>query len=233
MFLDGKLIAFGDLIHLTSALKCGRFVEVGSVYCDPWNRSYNQNPDAVYIIKYLPVHSHFVLGLASILLISSTLFLLLRRHAPSSPLVWLMCLTPPMALAIDRGNETITIGLIALAIYIWSRNSTSYLFLLPLFLAGILKVWPLFLLALMMILNARKIYVKFLPPLILLAVYVGYRLSDFRQISSFTQQGSELGGSFGWMLFRDLDLYSLFALFASAILGLWIVNKTTLLSKTY
>ncbi len=232
MFLDGKLIAFGDLIHLTSALKCGRFVEVGSVYCDPWNRSFNQNPDAVYIIKFLPVHSHFILGLASILLISSTLFLLLRRYAPSSPLVWLMCLTPPMVLAIDRGNETITIGLIALSIYIWFRNSTSYLFLLPLFLAGIFKVWPLFFLAVMIILIARKNYVKFLPPFFLLAAYVGHRFSDFRKISAFTQQGSELGGSFGWMFFRDLNLYSLFALFASAILGLWIVNKTTILSMS-
>jgi len=230
MFLNGKLIPFGDLIHLTSALQCGRSVEVGSILCDPWDRAFNQNSDVIYILEFLSVENFFILGVASILLISITLFLLLRRLAPSSPLVWLMCLTPPMALAIDRGNETITIGLIALSIYIWSRNPSHHFFLVPLFLAGVFKVWPLFLFGSIIILNNRKNYVKILPPFFLLAAYVGYRASDFQQISSFTQKGSKLGGSFGWELLIDHDAYSLLALLASAICALWFFSKTSLLT---
>lgn len=230
MFLNGKLVVFGDLIHLTSALGCGGTVQVGLIACDPWNRAFNQNPDVILILRFLPLHSHFVLGIFSLLFFFVTLFILLRKYAPSSPIVWLMCLTPPVALAIDRGNEILTIGLISLSIYIWLRNNSSYLFYIPLFLAGVFKLWPFVLLVLMTIFNYRKGYFRILPPIGIVGVYLIFRFSDFRQISYFTQTGSKLGGSFGLMMLKSLDFYSLIAIVLGFLWALLLIRRTSILN---
>jgi len=230
MFLHGRLVVFGDLIHLTSALGCGGTVQVGVIACDPWNRAFNQNSDVIFILRFLPFHSHFVLGIFSLLFFFVTLFLLLRKYAPCSPLIWLMSLTPPMVLAIDRGNEILTIGLISLSIIIWHRNNSSYLFCIPLFLAGVFKLWPFVLLVLVTIFNYRKSYFKSLLPIGIVGVYLISRVSDFRQISHFTQTGSKLGGSFGWMLLKNLDSFSIFAIIMSFICALILIRKTSILN---
>lgn len=230
MFLNGKLVVFGDLIHLTSALRCGGTVQVGLIACDPWNRAFNQNPDVIFILRFLPFHSHFVLGIFSLLFFFVTMFILLRTYAPSSPMVWLMCLTPPVVLAIDRGNEILTIGLISLSIYIWLRDNSSYLFCIPLFLAGVFKLWPFVLLVLMTLFHYRKSYYKILPPICILGMYLICRFSDFRQISNFTQTGSKLGGSFGWMLLKNLDYYSLIAIVIGFLWALLLIRRTSILN---
>lgn len=230
MFLNGKLVVFGDLIHLTSALECGGNVQVGLIACDPWNRAFNQNPDVIFILRFLPFHSHFVLGIISLLFFFVTMFILLRKYAPSSPIVWLMCLTPPVVLAMDRGNEILTIGLISLSIYIWLRNNSSYLFCIPLFFAGVFKLWPFVLLVLMTIFHYRKSYFKILPPVGIVGVYLICRFSDFRQISDFTQTGSKLGGSFGWMLLKSFDFYSLIEIAISFLLALLLIRRTSILN---
>ena len=230
MFLNGKLVIFGDLIHLTSALSCDQKIEVGSIACDPWNRAFNQNPDVISIMKFLPFRSHFVLGIFSLFFFFVTLFVLLRRYSPSTPLAWLMCLTPPTALAIDRGNEIITISLISLSICFWLRNNSGYLFYIPLFLAGVFKVWPFVLLALIVLFNIRKCLFKNLILIGVVGAYLISRVSDFHQISHFTQTGSQLGGSFGWMLFKNLDYFSLFAIFLSLIYAYLLIRTTSILN---
>ncbi len=217
MFDDGKLVLFGDMTHLTSAASCKLPIEIGTTLCDPWDRSFNQNPDVAKFLDLVGATNHMLLGLLAFLFLVVSMYLLLQKSSPTNPLVWLMSLTPPMILAIDRGNETLTIALICISIYlskVFPRNSVFYL---PLIIAGIFKIWPFAVFFLMMAMSKpRKLHV-FLLLSLPVSAYILIRNSEFKKISIFTQEGSLLGGSFGWRLLDSPGAYSVGVLIMSLL----------------
>jgi len=214
MFDDGKLVIFGDMIHLTSAASCEETIAIGQILCDPWARTFNQNPDVASFLKLISLNNHIFLGVFSFVLLSFTMFLLLRKFTEESPLVWVMCLTPPMVLAIDRGNETLTLSLICLSIYFWNARPNSSLFLFPLILAGVFKVWPFAVFFLMLLIWIPKKLPRIIYFSLPVGSYVIFNITDFQKISAYTQQGSLLGGSFGLSLLHFPGIYGITVLLA-------------------
>jgi len=212
MFLDTKITIFGDLLHLTSAANCKGDVRVGQILCDPWGRPLNQNSDVVRFFRFASITHVLPLGIISLCTWAVILYLLLRDMAPKSLIVWFMCLTPPMVLAIDRGNEIITISLIGFSIILFYRFRSRNFFVIPLIGASIFKLWPFILLVcLILFLGRVKIKQKLL---ILLGVstYLLSHFSEFRLLAKYTQQGSNSGGSFGLYLILENGFYSLFVI---------------------
>ena len=217
MFDDGKLVLFGDMTHLTSAASCKLPIEIGATLCDPWDRSFNQNPDVAKFLDLVGATNHILLGLLAFLFLVVSMYLLLQKYSPTNPLVWLMSLTPPMILAIDRGTETLTIALICISIYlskVFPRNSVFYL---PLIIAGIFKIWPFAVFFLMMAMSKPRKLHMFLLLSLPVGAYILIRTSEFKKISIFTQEGSLLGGSFGWRLLDFPGAYSVGVLIMSLL----------------
>jgi hypothetical protein len=235
MFLDSEVTLFGDLKHLTSAANCKGEIRVGQILCDPWNRPLNQNPDVIRFFRFASITNGLLLGLFSLCAWAITLYFLLRKFASKSLIVWSMCLTPPMVLAIDRGNEIITLSLICFSILLFYRFQSQNIFLIPLLFASVFKLWPFILLIWLILFLSRVKKHQKIFFLSLVFLYLALHLSDFRLLSKYTQQGSISGGSFGLSLIFHNGFYSVTLIIFIVVLSLLLLLGTPrdLLSFTY
>jgi hypothetical protein len=203
MELEGNLFPFGDLVHLTSAAGCETGIEIGMNSCDPWGRAYNQNPDVSRFLEYIGFTNVNFLGVGSYLILSVLLIQIVRKRNLGNISFVIFIASPPFMLAVDRGNEIITILLILLGLTLLESKSKwlkslSVFFLLA---AVMFKFWPLLLIG-SQALFARKPIKKYL--LITLALSAGYWLSNLNEIPRMlaaTQNGSPYGAAFGFKLF--------------------------------
>lgn len=110
----------------------------------------------------------------------------------------LILLSPPVILALDRGNEIVTFLLIVPGSYLIKRNSQIQLFgAILLCLAAFFKLWPLVLLIsiLFFLWNHLTIYSKLLIFMTII-YWLIYRDNALNMLES-TQKGSPFGLSFG------------------------------------
>ena len=203
MEFDGGLFPFGDLVHFTAAATCVAGIKIGANACDPWQRAFNQNPDIPRVLDSIGLTNVDVLGTGSYLFLTLLLVLIIWKRNLKNIAFVIFIVSPPIVLAVDRGNEIISIWLILLGlISLESKNKyikCCALIFLP--AAAIFKLWPVLLIALMG-LYAKKINRKYV--LVAFAVSAGYwliSLGDIPKMLSATQSGSPHGVAFGLKLF--------------------------------
>lgn len=219
MFQNGNLMLFGDLRHLTSVVNCSIDIEIGANVCDPWNRRFNQNPDIGELFRLLHLSNPIAVGVGSTLLFSFAVLLLLNDLKPNFRILYAIFLSPPLILALDRGNEVITISLILLSIIFATRKSWRYCSLLLLGMASVFKFWPIVILVTWTLMtNAFSRLEKALICL-LAFTYLTSHLDDLVAITNETQVGDLNGGSFGIELLEfnsTFGLVSLILIFVGA-----------------
>lgn len=228
MFSNGQLMVFGDLRHLTSVVHCPVDIKVGIDICDIWGRHFNQNPDVGKFFRLSGFSNTELLGLLSTSIFFFIILILVGRFKLKFNFALIIFFTPPILLAIDRGNEIITISLILLAVLIADKRKRSNLTLYLLILASIFKFWPFILLVSWVILSKffsikRKILVLFAS-----ASYLIFHFNDLKQITFETQQGDANGGSFGIGLINVVSVYgwvSILLIFTGTILLLKVTNE--------
>lgn len=224
MEFDGRLFPFGDLVHFTAAATCVSGIKIGVSACDPWQRAFNQNPDIPRVIDFIGLTNVGLLGTGSYLFLTLLLVLIIWKRNLRNIAFIIFIVSPPFILAVDRGNEVISIWLILLGlISLESRNKYIKCFVI-IFLpaAAMFKLWPVLLIALLG-LYANKANRKYV--LIAFAISAGYwliSLSNIPKILSATQNGSPHGVAFGLKLFFS-DQLSLVNLGFLIILALFIV----------
>ena len=208
MFLGDQPVLFGDLVHLTAATTCESSPVVGTVVCDPWERVFNQNPQVVDVLKFLSIHNSNLLGFFILLFCLTAVFLVLRQIAQDRVFAWLLMLSPPLVLAIDRGNEILTLALICCSIYMFRREVYPLLATAPIMLAGIFKFWP-FMIVIFLAFFCKNIprWQRFILALSSLS-YLAWNTNNLYLISRFTQVGDRSGGSFGFDLLDFDSIYS-------------------------
>ena len=224
MFLDDNLVLFGDLVHLTSATTCENSPVVGTVVCDPWGRVFNQNPQVVSVLKFLAIHNSNLFGLFILLFCLVSVFLVLRQIAQERVFAWILMLSPPIVLAVDRGNEVLTLGLICCAIFMFSRGIHPLLSTAPLMLAGIFKFWP-FLIVIFLAFFCQE-FSKWHRSILAFSslFYLAWNTNNLYLISNFTQVGDSFSGSFGFALLDFGSIYS-YVILSSAVVAAYFMQK--------
>ena len=222
MFIDGELAIFGDLRHLTSAAGCPLNPEIGLNLCDPWGRVFNQNPDVVLFMKALGLTDVVSIGLIFLFGLFFIQFHVYKKLNNGQIIPWLLLLSPPMFLAIDRGNETLTYLLICLSLLLILKDSPLWVSTLPLFIAGFFKFWPMLIISFLCLLsfNSKKIERAGLG--LIAIVFVLSKYHDLQMIAKFTQSGGPFGGSFGMTLLKTNSFYMLSQVLIAFILVLFI-----------
>jgi len=202
LYQNGKIAIFGDLSHLTSAAMCDEEIVVGTDVCDPWGRIFNQNPNVAELFRALGLTSVNVIGITSLIILYSLLFTLIWRLRLKSITPYLFSLTPVSILAIDRGNEVITLILILIGFFALQSKTSSRQILgaLSLLTACIFKLWPIFLICFMLIFFWRK--VTLIPKCILFfsVFYWVPRIGLVIEMLNSTDSGYPSGYSFGLQL---------------------------------
>ena len=239
MELDGSLFPFGDLVHLTAAATCISGIKIGANACDPWQRAFNQNPDIPRVLDSIGLTNVDLIGVGSYLLLTLLLVLIVWKRNLRYIAFVIFIVSPPFVLAIDRGNEVISIWLILLGlISMESKNKYIKCFAI-IFLpaAAMFKLWPILLIALLG-LYANKTNRKYV--LIAFAVSAGYwmtSLSDIPKMLSATQNGSPHGAAFGLKLFYSdqLSLVNLgfLIILAFFIAFIWVSALGPSLAKSF
>jgi len=198
MFISDKVFLFGDLAHLTSASNCTTPIKIGGVICDPFSRPLNQNPHVIDLFRFLGFSNTLLIGLISTLLFFTLVIFLAKKNQMNPRSLFIILLSPPVVLAIDRGNEIITILLITTSLYLLVRgNMQQILGATLLGTSCFLKLWPVILVSCLIIFLRKQICifakVIMLAPIIYWLLYFENAL----KMVSFTDKGSSLGLSFG------------------------------------
>ena len=198
MYQNNKVYLFSDLTHLTSASACSIPVEIGKNICDPFSRVFNQNPDVVEFLKSLGFSNLFLSGLISTLLFWILILIIYIKEYVNTTVLTLVVLSPPVILALDRGNEIITLLLILPGLYLIKRNLYSQTIgVILLSIASVFKLWPLVLLISVLMFAWKRLSV--LSKLIVCATSL-YWVGNIQNAMSMlenTQKGNPFGLSFG------------------------------------
>ena len=198
MLKNDQIFSFGDLAHLTTAASCSKQTLIGEILCDPFDRVFNQNPHVVEFMRLTHLNNLFILGVISTLLFYLSIFLIVLKFKRVRSQILTIIVSPPLILALDRGNEILTITFIIFGLYLISSQNKFYLvgyFLLG--LSAVFKVWPIFLVFFILVINFKKL--DWLAK-ILLSIPIIYWIIFYRNIVgmiSFTQYRSPNGLSFG------------------------------------
>jgi hypothetical protein len=231
MSLDGSLYIFGDLAHLTSAAKCSKHLVIGTNVCDPWGRELNQNPEVIEFFRFCNLTNVRAIGFVTVILLFLLLGISLRKLKIDSIAVFLMISTPVMLLAIDRGNEIITLSLLLVGILALDTKSTKWQAVcgVALALAALFKLWPVVLIFFVLFFCWNRITWQAKAILISPIFYWAFRLDEIRALLGATQQGSLAGLSFGFKLlaFTEMSWLHRVTLFVlSLIFFLMLLNFT-------
>jgi hypothetical protein len=233
MQLEGKIIPFGDLIHLTAAASCNQNPTIGSLVCDPWGRPLNQNIIVIRLIKTLHLTNITILGILTYLFFAVIVLAYIKRIECIGLSVPIFMFSPPLILAVDRGNEIVTLLLILSGLLLIVRESICFSSLGALLLSfsAIFKLWPVVLILSLIIYSNRNLKAHIKVLLGMSIVYWLINLDMVRAILRATQHGSPFGNSFGLKLFWNPELNSLqtalLLVLAVLLIGLfWVVNET-------
>ena len=206
MYLEGKVAVFGDLSHLTSAAKCEYPIIVGTYVCDPWLRFFNQNPIVAEFLKAINLTNVFRIGILSLTLLCIILFAAINTLEIRSIVPYIMLMTPVSVLAIDRGNEVITLIFILIGLFSLHTKSTirQTMGALSLFFACIFKLWPIVLVFFILIFFWKRI--NLIPKCILVLSFFYWipQIDLALKMLNATNSGSPFGRSFGLQLIWDL-----------------------------
>jgi hypothetical protein len=198
MLKNNDIYPFGDLSHLTSAASCSKSIVIGENLCDPFNRIFNQNPQVIEFMKLANLKNAFVLGIFTSLLFYASIYLINSKHKRLRLQVLVATISPPLVLALDRGNEIITITLINFGVFfILGRKKLYNLGYFLIGISAIFKVWPTFLALYILMFNYRKL--SFMTKVVLLTPIIYWSLfykNLFGMVDS-TQYRSPYGLSFG------------------------------------
>lgn len=207
MLKNNEVYPFGDLSHLTSAASCSRPIAIGENLCDPFSRIFNQNPQVIEFIRLINLKDAFAIGIITSLLFYTSIYVINSKHKSSRLQLLVAIISPPLILALDRGNEIITITLINFGIYfILGRKKLYNLGYFLISVSAIFKVWPAFLALYILMFNYKKL--RFLSKIILLIPLVYWSLFHknlFSMVDS-TQYRSPYGLSFGLQHFTNNSL---------------------------
>ncbi len=212
MFQNDNLMLFGDLRHLTSTVNCSININIGADICDPWKRGFNQNPDVAKIFRVLGLSSATVVGISTTILFFLIILLIIHNYKPHQQTIYLFFFTPPVILAIDRGNEIITVSLILLVVLFekWKIHPNVSLALLS--IASIFKFWPFVILIFKTLVTSSLNPLKKMMIILVSSLYIGVHLSDIQNIARETQRGNLNGGSFGLGLIEYKSVYDIITL---------------------
>jgi hypothetical protein len=226
MKLNGHNFIFGDLVHLTSAASCSQPVITGTNVCDPWGRLFNQNSDVGKLFRFLDFTNIELVGLFALLAFLISLFWATRHLKIESLSPYIMLLTPVVVLAIDRGNELISITLIMVGLYYLrsDRHVSQIIGAVALVFAVFFKLWPIFLVLSLLIFQWSRLKIVTRILISLPFLYWALKIQEIREIMRVTQSGSPFGTSFGLKLFSSpqLNLVQIFIL-VIACLGVTLV----------
>ena len=208
MEINNEYFPFGDLSHLTSAAKCQHPLIIGLVACDPWGREFNQNPSIVHFLKLVNFTNLTVLGLSIFMVFIFVLSLFVHRFEANVLTLAIFLFSPVVALAVDRGNELLTIAFI-LGASLCLRSERQFLLstgVVILFLSCVFKLWPIVFVIFYFIYN-RKV-LKFPVNAIFLAplIYWTINFDRIQPMLKSTEPGSPYGVSFGFKLFFSTSL---------------------------
>ncbi len=208
MKINEEVIFFGDLAHLTSAADCLRPITIGTNVCDPWGRLYNQNPDVGDFFRALHFTNTNLVGILATLAFLFVFFFAVKFFMVKSVGPFLILLTPVFVLALDRGNEVTTITLLMIGIIGLHRNQNlpQMIGALMLFLAVLLKLWPIFFVLFLLLFQWKRLKIMSRVLLITPFFYMGFKFQEIRGIVEATQSGSPFGTSFGLRLFLSSQL---------------------------
>ena len=227
MYLEGKVAVFGDLTHLTSAAKCEYPIIVDTYVCDPWLRFFNQNPIVAEFLKAINLTNVFRIGILSLTLLCIILFAAINKLEVKSIVPYIMLMTPVSVLAIDRGNEVITLIFILIGLFSIHTKSTirQTMGALSLFFACIFKLWPIVLVFFILIFFWKRVNLVPKCILVLSLFYWIPQIDLALEMLNATNSGSPFGRSFGLQLIWHGEL--------TAFYGVAIVVLSISLLLTY
>jgi hypothetical protein len=208
MKLNGHNFIFGDLAHLTAAASCSKPVITGTNVCDPWGRLFNQNSDVGKLFRFLDFTNIKLVGLFALLAFLISLFWAIRHLKIESLSPYVMLLAPVVVLAIDRGNELISVTFIMVGLY-YLRSDRQFLQLIgavALAFAVFFKLWPIFLVLSLLIFQWSRLKMATRILLLMPFLYWALKIQEIREILRVTQSGSPFGTSFGLKLISSPQL---------------------------
>jgi hypothetical protein len=230
MYLEGKVAIFGDLTHLTSAAKCGYPIIVGTYVCDPWLRFFNQNPIVPEFLRAINLTNVIVIGITSLTLLYIILFAVINKLEVKSIAPYIMLMTPVSVLAIDRGNEVITLTLILVGHFLLHTKSTirQTMGALSLFFACVFKLWPVVLVFFTLIFFWKRI--NLVPKFILILSFFYWipQINLALSMLNATNMGSPFGRSFGLQLIWHGETIVIVVLSLSLLLTYVRLSKSSL-----
>jgi len=230
MYLEGKVAIFGDLSHLTSAAKCGYPIIVGTYVCDPWLRFFNQNPIVAEFLRAINLTNVIVIGISSLALLYIILFAVINKLEVKSIAPYIMLMTPVSVLAIDRGNEVITLTLILIGLFLLHTKSTTRQTLgaLSLFFACVFKLWPVVLVFFTLTFFWKRINLIPRCILILSLFYWIPQIDLALNMLNATNMGSPFGRSFGFRLIWHGEFIAIVVLSLSLLLTYVRLSRSSL-----
>ncbi len=208
MVLNKSMFPFGDLAQLVFAADCKLPPVIGENICDPWERPLNQNPFVIEVFRFVKFSNLPIVGVSSTLLFFLITYLFNRNHKINNFSVPLFLVSPVAILAVERGNELITLALILTGFLLLEQRNLTLEWLGALFLgsAAIFKLWPVIILLLLLILTTRYLHAFTRLLLALPIIYWIMNYSVAKIALQSTQLGSPLGVSFGAKLFLDVRI---------------------------
>jgi hypothetical protein len=226
---NGEIFLFGDLVHLTSAASCSEPIIIGNNVCDPWGRLFNQNPQLGELFRFLHITNIHLIGFLFVAIFILSIVFAVRFLKVDTIGIYILVCTPVVVLAVDRGNELLTITLIMAGLYAIriSNLAPQSVGALAFGAAVFFKLWPIFLVLLLLLFQPRRI--KTIPKIILIlaTLYWLTRINEIREIMKATQSGSPYGVSFGLKLFTNsqLSLTQLLFLVTLTFVSLYFLIK--------
>jgi hypothetical protein len=198
MFVNDDILLYGDLAHLTTASDCTTQIQIGAVICDPYSRPLNQNPHIISFLRLLDFSNVVLIGLTSTLLFFALMILISFKNQINPVTLLITLLSPPIVLAIDRGNEIITILLVISSLYLLIGNGIKQsIGATLLVVSAFFKLWPIVML-ICILMFLRKHLLIFTKGIMLLSIiYWAINFESAVQMVQYTQRGSPMGLSFG------------------------------------
>jgi hypothetical protein len=198
MFVNNHVFLYGDLAHLTTASDCTSPIQIGEIICDPFSRPLNQNPHIISFLRLLDFSNVVWLGLISTLLFFALMILISSKNQINRITLFITLLSPPIVLAIDRGNEIITILLIISSLHLLIGNRIKQSIGATLLVMGaFFKLWPILILLCMLIFLIKHLFIFAKGIMILPIIYWAINFESAVQMVRFTDKGNPNGLSFG------------------------------------
>lgn len=222
-FIDARIITGGAESH-----ELGFKPEIENPQ-DPYGRLFNL-PSAWKLLFLLGINQSHTSIFAGILAVSFFVGLVLFAGSLNSNSVFLLAIctfSPPVMLALERGNVDLLIFLLCVLSLVWLEKN-QILSLSLLWIAGILKIYPIFGLTCIFYLDKKNFSRLFMFFMFAFGAYSLLTLDSFRRAFSNTEVGFDLSYGLGVLPFyveivSGSYLYTLIASLASILFVILIV----------